>query len=61
VGLSSTELIKHYPSVKLEVSGGIFKEYVDVKKELLFFLLNDIVNRVDISANIDDFINEYSN
>ena len=59
VGLSEQELLKHYPTLELEVSDGQFKDYVDDSKELFFFLRDSVVKRVDVSPNIDEYLAKY--
>jgi hypothetical protein len=59
IGLKESELLAHFPSLVLEVNDGIFKEYVDQSNELVFFLRNNIVKRIDISPNLDDYLKRF--
>lgn len=59
IGLKESELLAHFPSLVLEVNDGIFKEYVDQSNELVFFLSNNIVKRIDISPNLDDYLKRF--
>ncbi|MDN3385213.1 hypothetical protein QL995_21580 [Pseudoalteromonas sp. APC 3358] len=59
ISFSETELLAHFPTLVLEMSDGIFKEYVDSTNELEFFLRNNIVKRIDLSPNLDDYINRF--
>ena len=59
IGLKESELLGHFPSLVLEVNNGIFKEYVDQSNELVFFLRNNIVKRIDISPNLDDYLKRF--
>ena len=59
IGLNETELLNNFPSLALEVKDGIFKEYVDSSQELVFFLRNNIVERIDLSPNLDDYLNKF--
>ncbi|MEI8618484.1 hypothetical protein P4S63_19125 [Pseudoalteromonas sp. B193] len=56
IGLDEAELLINFPSLVLEVNDGIFKEYVDSSRELVFFLRNNIVERIDLSPNLDDYL-----
>jgi len=59
IGFKESELLAHFPSLLLEVNDGIFKEYVDQSNELVFFLRNNIVKRIDISPNLDDYLKRF--
>ena len=59
IGLNEPDLLTHFPTLVLEVNDGIFKEYVESSKELVFFLRKNIVNRIDISPNLDDYLNRF--
>jgi hypothetical protein len=59
IGLKESELLAHFPSLVLEVNDGIFKEYVDQSNELVFFLRNNKVKRIDISPNLDDYLKRF--
>jgi len=59
IGLKETELLNNFPSLALEVKDGIFKEYIDSSQELVFFLRNNIVERIDLSPNLDDYLNKF--
>jgi len=59
VGSTEQELLSRYPKLELEISDGRFKDYVDSPHELLFFLRDNIVQRVDVSPNIDNYIDKY--
>ncbi|GAC07255.1 hypothetical protein [Paraglaciecola chathamensis] len=60
IGFNESELLEHFPNLVLEVNDDIFKEYVDPSNELVFFLRNNVVKRIDISPNIDDYFNRFS-
>ncbi|NQZ24657.1 MAG: hypothetical protein HRT53_21770 [Colwellia sp.] len=59
IGFNESELLTHFPSLVLEVNDGIFKEYVDPSNELVFFLRNNVVKRIDISPNLDDYLKRF--
>ncbi|MCL1047999.1 hypothetical protein L2737_22190 [Shewanella electrodiphila] len=59
IGIKESELLAYFPSLVLEVNDGIFKEYVDTKNELLFFLRDNIVKRIDVSPNLDDYLKRF--
>ncbi len=59
IGLNETELLNNFPSLALGVNDGAFKEYVDSSQELVFFLRNNIVERIDLSPNLDDYLNKF--
>ena len=59
IGLNETELLDNFPSLALEVNDGIFKEYLDSSQELVFFLRNNIVERIDLSPDLDDYLNKF--
>ena len=59
IGLNESELLASFPSLVLEVSDGIFKEYVSSENELVFFLRNGIVKRIDVSPNLENYIKRF--
>jgi len=59
IGFNESELLAHFPSLVLEVNDGIFKEYVDQSNELVFFLRNKLVKRINISPNLDDYLKRF--
>ncbi|KPW02268.1 hypothetical protein [Pseudoalteromonas sp. P1-11] len=59
IGLTEQELLNHYPSLELEVKGGRFADYVDNSIELLFFLKDNIVKRVDVLPKISDYFEQF--
>jgi hypothetical protein len=59
IGFNESELLAHFPSLVLEVNDGIFKEYVDQTNELVFFLRNKLVKRINISPNLDDYLKRF--
>ncbi|MBH0048448.1 hypothetical protein [Pseudoalteromonas sp. NZS11_1] len=59
IGLNESELLASFPALVLEVSDGIFKEYVNSEYELVFFLRNGIVKRIDVSPNLDNYIKRF--
>lgn len=59
IGFNESELLAHFPSLVLEVNDGIFKEYVDQSKELVFSLRNQLVKRINISPNLDDYLKRF--
>jgi hypothetical protein len=59
IGFKESELLAHFPRIVLEVNDGIFKEYVDQSNELVFFLRNNIVKRIDIFLNLDDYLKRF--
>ena len=59
IGVKESELLALFPSLVLEVNDGIFKEYVDQSNELVFFLRNNVVKRIDISPNLDDYLKKF--
>ncbi|MGJ8694613.1 MAG: hypothetical protein ACSHW0_19320 [Thalassotalea sp.] len=59
IGFNESELLVHIPSLVLEINDGIFKEYVDPSNELVFFLRNNVVKRIDISPNLDDYLKRF--
>jgi len=59
IGFKESELLAHFPSLVLEVNDGIFKEYVDQSNELVFFLRNNVVKRIDISPNLDNYLKRF--
>ncbi len=59
IGFNETELLAYFPSLVLEVNDGLFKEYVDPPNELVFFLRNNVVKRIDISPNLDDYLKRF--
>ncbi|WP_304637391.1 MULTISPECIES: hypothetical protein [Pseudoalteromonas] len=60
IGLTEQELLTHYPNLELEVKDGRFTDYVDNSKELLFFLRDKVVKRVDILPRISDYLDKFS-
>ena len=59
IGLTEQELLNHYPNLELEVKDERFTDYVDNSKELLFFLRDNVVKRVDILPRISDYIDKF--
>lgn len=59
IGLTEKELLGHYPSLEIEVKDGRFTDYVDNSKELLFFLKDNIVKRVDVLPKISDYLERF--
>tara|TARA_R110002153_G_scaffold110373_1_gene251589 strand:+ start:57 stop:494 length:438 start_codon:yes stop_codon:yes gene_type:complete len=59
IGFNESELLAHFPSLVLEVNDGLFKEYVDQSNELVFFLRNKLVKRINISPNLDDYLKRF--
>ncbi|MEE4246623.1 MAG: hypothetical protein V2I33_14530 [Kangiellaceae bacterium] len=53
IGLDELELKSALPELKLEIHDGKFKEYSYPNAEIVFFLKNDIVKRVDIAPIIE--------
>ena len=59
IGFKESELLAHFPSLVLEVNDGIYKEYVDQTNELVFSLHNQLVKRINISPNLDDYLKRF--
>ncbi len=59
IGLSDRELKKAFPNLKLDIHDGKFKEYSYPNSEIVFFLKNNVVKRIDIDPNIEDFPDKY--
>ena len=59
IGLTEQELLTHYPNLELEVRDGRFADYVDNPKELLFFLRDKVVKRVDVLPKISDYLERF--
>ena len=59
IGLTERELLNHYPNLELEVKDGRFADYVDISKELLFFLRDNVVKRVDVLPNIEAYLKQF--
>ncbi len=59
VGLTEQELLNKYPSLELEVKDGRFADYVDNSKELLFFLRDNVVKRVDVLPKLSNSLDKF--
>ena len=59
IGLTEKQLLDHYPTLDLEVKDGRFTEYADNSNELLFFLRDNVVKRVDVLPNIADYLDKF--
>ncbi|MCL1036615.1 hypothetical protein L2750_05545 [Shewanella submarina] len=59
IGLTDSELKKAFPNLKLSIHDGKFKEYSYPNAEIVFFLKNDVVKRIDIDPVIEEFPNKY--
>jgi hypothetical protein len=56
IEMNETELTSSYKDLVVEVSDGRFKDYVNNELELLFFMRDGLVKRVDINPNLDNYI-----
>lgn len=59
IGLSDLELKEAFPSLKLDIHDGKFKEYSYPNNELVFFLKDNVVKRIDIDPIIEGFPDKY--
>ena len=59
IGLTEKKLLNYYPNLELEVKDGRYSDYVDNSKELLFFLRDNVVKRIDVLPKISDYIERF--
>ena len=57
--LSEKQLLENYPALELEVKDGRFTDYVDNSNELLFFLRDNVVKRVDVLPNLQEYLQRF--
>jgi len=60
IGLTEAELLKAFPNIKLDVCDDSFKEYILPKEEIEFVLKNNIVKRIMVNPNLDEYCKEYA-
>lgn len=60
IGLTDKELLNAFPSIKLDVCDGIFKEFSFPEKEIDFFLKNNIVKRIMVNPSLNEYCKKYS-
>ncbi|MBF7073582.1 hypothetical protein ISG33_09270 [Glaciecola sp. MH2013] len=64
ISMDESELVQAFQDLVIEVSDGKFTDYTSDEKGLLFFMRDGLVKRIDISPNIDKYmeiINEFEN
>ena len=59
--MSETDLLKAFPAIELDVSDGEFKEYLLPEQEVEFYLKGNIVQRIMLNPDLNEYSVKYSN
>jgi hypothetical protein len=61
IGMSETDLLKAFPAIELDVIDGEFKEYLLPEQEVEFYLKGNVVQRIMLNPDLDEYSVKYSN